>query len=126
MRYISLILAVVILLSMTGCGPSSTGISDQIQNSTTQVKLEGVTVALATCTGENCVQYKFNRTDKDGRFAFPDLEAGKYQVSVTWNTKVACGLSGFNSFKQVNSFLVLYAVDNFSGKTTAIATRTVD
>jgi hypothetical protein len=126
MRTISIMLAVIILFSMAGCGPSVTGISGEIKNAATQEKLEGVNVALAKCTGENCVDFKFNNTDKDGIYAFTDLGGGKYQVTVTWKSKVDCGLSGFQSFKQTNGFLVVYAVDNFTGRTTAIATRSVD
>jgi hypothetical protein len=120
--------ALFMCLILFGCNPEKViGISGQVTNATTNKPLADIAVTLKKCTGDQCIDFVSQYTDKNGRYAFPGIVEGGYSVSIFWETTVICSTTGFSMpFFRKDGFLISDVTSDRTGKTTLIAAKSIN
>ena len=99
-----------LIISLLAACSGSTGVYGQVTNGETGDPLAGVSVELSECNESGCDEvFSSQVTGEDGRYEFPDAPAGKYMLSILWESAPECpGMSAFASLGRSGDFIVSY------------------
>jgi hypothetical protein len=100
----------VLIASLLAACSSSSGVYGQVTDGESGGPLPGISVELSECSESGCDEVLSSQvTDEDGRYAFPDAPAGKYMLSILWESAPECpGMSAYAGLGRSGDFLVSY------------------
>jgi len=100
-----------LIVSLLAACSGSIGVYGQVTNSETGDPLAGLSVELFECNDSGCDEMLSSQVNgEDGRYEFPDTAAGKYMLTILWESAPECpGLPEFFSgLRWSGDFIVSY------------------
>jgi len=97
------------LIALTACS-GGTGVHGKVTDGEENKPIQGALIDLKECDTSDCEKVVASlTTGSDGRYEFPDVDSGKYMLTITWENPPDCpGIQPYDTLGRSGDFLVTY------------------